>query len=193
MANKKTVNTARPGLSVIPTELSYGEKYKAVIADIPEASFIALAARGFSHMLGNEVASKVTAAKKKFAEANEALLAEDEESYNEALAENVEALEHQYREEFLAKIMGGTLGVRATGPRGSAIETVMRAVAIEELRAALGKKNVKWPAKADDELTVGGKVYTRTGLVDAYLEKHGEKLRAEAERRANVEEIDLDL
>ncbi len=193
MANKqKTIHTAHAGVASIPTELTYGD-HKVSIADIPTQSYIALAARGFSHMLGNEVASKVTAAKKKFAEANEALATESPEEYEEALAENVEALETQYRAEMIAKIMGGTLGLRATGPRGSAIETVMRAVAIEELKAALGKESVKWPAKADDEIIVRGITYTRTSLVEAYMAKHGKRLRTEAERRTTPDEVDLDL
>lgn len=89
-------------------------------------------------------------------------------------------------------IASGTVGHRVVGPRGSAIETVMRQVALAELTAAFKKKNAKLP-KAKDTVTVGGKPFTRTELVAAYVAKHGERLRQEAERRQADAEAEADI
>ena len=91
-------------------------------SDIPTISLFALAQRGFSHVLGNEVASKLAAWKK------------GEEGATAGEAE-VAAFVQAKREEALEKIMQGTLGVRsATAPRVSGIEALMRRIAVEKLQ-----------------------------------------------------------
>lgn len=178
----KTTHTAHEGVASIPTELIYGTT-KLAIADIPTVSQIALMARGLSHILGNEVASKVSGKVKKWAEENETLETDDEEAFVAARDENAEAWKLEAYAEALAKIMGGTLGLRAVGPRGTAIETDMRAIAIDEIKAVLAKSGIKWPAKADGVIVTKSGDKTRAQLVEDYLTKHDYRLRAEAHRR----------
>src|SRR6202012_2738576 len=91
----------------------------------------ALAQRGFTHVLGNEVASQVAAWKK----------TEDGAKATDA---EVEAYANEKRNEKLAKILEGTLGVRtAAGPRVSGIEALKRTIAVEFLKAKLKKYSEK--------------------------------------------------
>lgn len=178
----KSPKTAHEGIATLPTELQYGNTVLP-LADIPEVSKIALMARGLSHILGNEVASKVSGKVKKWEGENEALFADDPDSFDEASKENREAWAQEAYDEAVAKIMSGTLGLRAVGPRGTAIETEMRDIAIDEIKAHLAKQNVKWPAKADGIIQTKTGPMTRSDLVAAFVAKHADRLRAEAERR----------
>ncbi len=145
-------------------------------ADIPTTSLFALAQRGFSHVLGNEVASKLAAWKKGEAGA-------------QASEEEIEAFVKAKREEALEKIMNGTLGVRApSAPRASGLEALMRRVAVEFLTArfaAYSKKSgqsVKLPT-GDKVVSVAGRDMTREDLIAAELKRNGEAIREEALRR----------
>lgn len=101
---------------------------KVAFGTIPQASLIALAQRGFTHIMGNEVASAATAAKK----------AGKEFDPSAKRAEKLEA------------IFQGTLGTRtASGPRAMGIDKVMREVALETLRSTAAAKKVKLPTKAE--------------------------------------------
>ena len=145
-------------------------------ADIPTISLFALAQRGFSHVLGNEVASKLAAWKKG-------------EAGNAASEEEVAAFVAAKRQEALEKILNGTLGVRsAVAPRVTGIEARIRRVAVEFLQerfAAYSKKSgVKVSLPTGDKVVeVAGRPMTREQLIEAELKRNGEAIRAEAERR----------
>lgn len=149
-------------------------------ADVPVQSLFALAQRGFSHVLGNEVAAQVSTWKK------------TDEGKN-ADERAIEAYAKSKRDEKLAKILDGTLGVRiATGPRVSGIEALMRSIAVEFLRKRLDAYSKKTGSKVtlptkDNTITVAGKVMTREQLVEAELRKSGDAIRAEAERRQSAD------
>lgn len=170
----------------VPTELSYGD-HKIAIANLPQASLVALAQRGFTHILGNEVASKVTAQKKSFAEANGgAAMSEDD----------VAKMLADYRAEAFAKIAEGRLGVRAAGsPRGTALETIMRAVAVARLKTNFRKLNLKFPVKSTDTVVVNGETLSRNDLIERHLKRFDEVIRAEAQRQldAKAESAGADL
>lgn len=100
---------------------------------LPETTQQALAQRGVNHVLGNEVASKVSTAKKKAAEANppEAF---DEEAYKaDAFKAKLDA------------IMNGTLGVRIAGVSHDPLAKYKREYAVLLLKQQYAKKGLKWP------------------------------------------------
>ena len=148
--------------------------------DVPAQSLFALSQRGFSHVLGNEVAAQVSAWKKtdEGAKATEAM---------------IEAFANEKRNEKLAKIMDGTLGVRtAAGPRVSGIEALMRTIAVEFLRARLKKYSDKSGTKVtlptgENTITIAGKVMTRDDLIAAELRASAAAIKEEAERRQQVQ------
>jgi len=145
--------------------------------DIPLQSMFALAQRGYTHVLGNEVAAQVAAYKK------------TEEGKTKSDAE-LEAYGNEKRKEKLAKILDGSLGVRTAGaPRVTGIDAVMRAIAVERLKGKLesySKRNgtkVSLPT-GDKTVKVLGEDMTRDQLIERELKFNGDKIRAEAERRA---------
>jgi hypothetical protein len=154
-------------------------------ADIPTVSLFALAQRGFSHVLGNEVASKLAAFRK-----TEAGAAADEAE----VAEFVKAK----RNEALEKILNGTLGVRsATAPRVTGLEALMRRVAVEFLQARFAAYSKKAGVKVslptgDKVVEVAGRAMTREQLIEAELKRNGEQIKAEALRRQGAAGDDED-
>ena len=164
--------------------LRWGD-YEVSPSDVPATSLMALAQRGFTHVLGNEVASALTAWKK----------TEEGASAPQAA---VVAWVKAKRDAKLEQIMQGTLGVRAAGqPRASGIEAIMRSIAVERLKVKLAKRQAKLPS-GDKTINVAGKDMTREELISAEL-RHGEKvIRAEAEaemakRAAFAQEVGEDL
>lgn len=139
-------------------------------ADVPAVSLMALAQRGFTHVLGNEVASALTAWKK----------TDDGKAADQAA---VDAWVKAKREAKLEQIMSGTLGVRAAGqPRATGLDAVMRTIAVERLKVKLAKRQAKLPT-GDKTINVAGKDMTREELIAAEL-RHGEvAIKAEAEKR----------
>lgn len=166
----------------VPTEIAV-HGHVVNVTDIPEASRFALMKRGFVHILGNEVASKVTAWKKTDAGTN-------------ATEAEIDAKTEAFRAEALAKIMDGTMSVRVGTTRGTALETVMREVAIERLKsnfAAAIKKNPahpKFPADAKTTINVRGEELTRAVLIERHIAKFRDVIESEARRR--MAETDTD-
>jgi hypothetical protein len=146
------------------------------IAGIPDTSLFALVQRGYRHVLGNEVAAKVSAYKKS---------EEGQGATDEVLAEKSAA----WRQEALDKIMQGTLGVRvASAPRVSGIEALKRTIAVERIKASFAAysaktgKKLSLPTK-DETVDYMGKPMTREDLIAAMLNKQAEAIEAEAKRR----------
>ena len=163
-------------------QIKYGD-FDIDTQTVPATSLVALVQRGFNNILGNEVASKVTKWKDDY---------KDEHGENPNDAE-VATYTYDCRKAALQRILDGTLGVRqSAGPRGTAIDTVMRQIAVERLAAALKKQNTKMPIK-DETVTVGGKSYDRASLIAAHLMKNADVIRTEAEKRMaqadNAEEL----
>ena len=141
-------------------------------ADVPAMSLFALAQRGFTHVLGNEVASALTAWRK----SEEGIKADQG---------TIDAWVKARREVKLEQIMSGTLGVRVsrgTGTRVSLIEAIMRSIAIERLRVKLTKFKLKLPT-GDKTINVAGKDMGRDALIEAELRHGAAAIRSEAERR----------
>jgi hypothetical protein len=145
--------------------------------DVPTTSLFALAQRGYSHVLGNEVAAQVSAWKK------------TEEGAKATEAE-IEAYANEKRQEKLQKILDGTLGVRsAAAPRVSGEEAIRRTVTVEVLKKFLKAHNLKFPT-GEDTITVAGKAMDREDLISAMYRKDKAKIDAEVEKRKGLETID---
>lgn len=166
----------------VPSELK-AHGHSVAIADLPQVSLVALAHRGLVHILGNEVASKVTAWKKTDAGAN-------------ATEDDIAAKTEAFRAEAMEKVLSGSLGVRTGTVRGTALETVMREVAIERLRsnfAAAIKKNPahpKFPGDAKTTINVRGEELNRATLIERHIAKFRDVIEAEARRRMAEAEAD---
>jgi hypothetical protein len=154
--------------------------------DVPLQSLFALAQRGYSHVLGNEVAAQVAAYKKS-------------EEGAKASETEIEAYAKEKRDEKLAKILDGTLGVRtAAGPRVSGIEAIMRSIAVEFLKARFKKYSDKTGTKVavptgENTVTVAGKTMTREDLIAAELRANDKAIREEATRRQEVQSEGADV
>lgn len=108
---------------------------ETAIGTIPETSLIALLQRGINHVLGNEVASKVSTAKKATNDDGTA-------KYTEAEVDKIE------EDTFAAKvkaILEGTLGVRVAGVSRDPLAKYKREFAVTLLKAQYAKKSLKWP------------------------------------------------
>lgn len=94
------------------------------------------------------------------------------------------AREQLQTERRLAKfnaILDGTISTRTVGPRVRGIDKVMRDVAKAWVLEAVAKAKMETPKAA-----------ALATLVDKYLAKYADKVRAEAERRMDSESVDLD-
>jgi|HubBroStandDraft_1064217.scaffolds.fasta_scaffold17588_2 hypothetical protein len=142
--------------------------YDVSPADVPAISLFALAQRGLTHVLGNEVASALTAWKK----------TDEGKAASQA---QIDAWVKARRDAKFEQILAGTLGTRtASVPRATGIEALKRSIAIEWLKAKLAKSGVKLPT-GDKTIEVAGTAMTRDELIAATLRNRGDKLQAEAE------------
>ncbi len=149
-------------VTIANSEVKWGDSVSAKLSDMPEASVVALAQRGFTHVFGNERASYVSGLKKAVNEDGSA-------TYTEA---EVSSLSDDWQTKKLAAIMDGTLGVRVGGGvRMSGIDKVMREIAIKELRAIAAAKKATLPRKSED----------LNPLIEARLAKHDARIRAAAQ------------
>ena len=160
-----------------------GQELRAAPADIPVNSLHRMAHSGGQHMLGNEVASALTAWRK----------TEEGKAADDAA---IKSWVFERRQKKLEQILSGTLGVRTTRSIGRAtgLDAVIRTVAIEWLKAKLGKSGNKLPT-GDKTIEVAGKDMTRDDLVDFAIARAdklvyspGVTIRAEAERRHGEQE-----
>lgn len=152
---------------------------------LPESSRFAIVRRGFNHIVGNEAASKVS-------------------SHFEGESPSAEAKAAKKAEvvaEFVARLVAGTMGVRASsGPRVSPLESIMRSLAIAQIKATLaankgtdGKPLTMPAAQGKNEgdpvptINLGGVHYTKEELIARKLSNtapygRGEAIKAEAEK-----------
>jgi hypothetical protein len=129
---------------------------------------------GLAHFLGNESASKTSTWKK----------TEEGAAASEA---EVEAFRVARMNELFNNLLADTVGSSAHGPRGSAVETVMRKLATEDLQSRCKAANISFPTGDKTVSIVGSdgtaEALTRVQMVDRRLAVHGERLRNEAEAK----------
>lgn len=122
-------------MTELKTDLTYGETIAVDFAGLPAVSQMALAQRGFNHLMGSEVASKIKAAKDKADEAKTPLSESD-----------IEALTEKHREAFVSALAEGKLGTRASGPKLRGLDKIERDVAVEFITAWAAKNGKKLPS-----------------------------------------------
>ena len=171
--------------------LTYGDITRDP-ATMPEASRNALLARGFSHLLGNEQASKVVARiRKALAEGKpdgyEATKA-DVQAFRESNGTLVSSWGDEARADALTALDEGTLGVHAArGPSRDPIESAMRTIARTLVSDTLKKNKLKIPS-GDKTVTLAGQDFTMDELIDRQIAKNGDHIRKEAERKVAEDE-----
>ena len=171
--------------------LTYGDITRDP-ATMPEVSRNALLARGFSHLLGNEQASKVVARiRKALAEGKpdgyEATKT-DVQAFRESNGTLVSAWADEARADALKTLDEGTLGVHAArGPSRDPIESAMRTIARTLVSDTLKKNKLKIPS-GDKTVTLADQDFTMDELIDRQIAKNGDHIRKEAERKVAEDE-----
>ena len=161
----KTMADQKTTVSIAGNEIEY--------STLPVQSLVALLQRGINHVLGNEVASKVSTAKRavKGGDGPD----KDEPKYTDA---ELEALENETYDAKVKAILEGELGVRVAGvAKATPFEKVCRDVAWLMIENSPGVKNksVKLPhGKGSGE--------ARKAMIDNLMAN--EKLRAIVEGKA---------
>jgi hypothetical protein len=165
-----------------PAQLVWGEKgeYTVAWADLPESTRIALAQSGFTHKLGNEVASAITAAKAKRVKGADG----KDTATPKFTAAQLDNMATEKRLALIDAMTAGTLTTRIGAPKLRGFDAILRDVAESMVKAAYAKKGVAlpkgdaWKAKVADAMANSAKV------------------RAEAQRQfdaAQGDEIDIEL
>jgi hypothetical protein len=181
MAKKpNTIETPTP-TETVATSISWGEgtdQVSANIAALPNTTLVALMQKGFTHVMGNEVASALTGEKKRRAEKSEPALTADEEK----------AYSAEKRVEKLKAMLDGTMGARAGGgTRLPTIERYMRDIAEARVRADAAKGGIKLP-KGKETIKVRDEMLTMAELITRRVAKQEADIRAEAARRMESEQ-----
>lgn len=144
------------------------DTYELDLNTVPQSTVIALAQRGFTHVMGNEVASAISAMKKVTVKAEDGT---ESLKYSEA---DLEAAEVSKRDAKIAAMRDGTLGVRAPGaPRVVGIDKYMHDIALEELRAIAAAKKMALPRKSEE----------LAPFIAKRLATHGDRIRAAAQAK----------
>lgn len=170
--------------------ITYGA-YTIDPAALSEKTLQALLSRAVAHVLGNEAASTVTGKIK--AELGESATRDDVKAYRETHTAQVDAWTREAQDAKHTAILGGTLGDRVGTPRGTALDTVIRAVAWEEVSAIMTKNGLKFPkaVKGSDEspkiVTPDGS-FTKAELIARRVAKHTDRITKEAKRRMTIGE-----
>lgn len=164
---------------------SYGHSFD--VSSLPEASVRALLSRGFNHVLGNEVASKVTAWKARVAEGENPITPSDDE---------IAAKKAEYQADMIAKIKEGTLGIRAAGVTVDPVEAEMERLAKEYVQTTLKANNLKFVYPKDENgkrvkgsegtVTLKDGTFTLDELVDRQLSAKGDEYRAKAKKNIDA-------
>lgn len=163
-------------------KITYGDSIAIDFASLPEASQHALAQRGLTHVLGNEVASRVHA----WAQAEGQANSDDKATVAAWKAANASAITSKTAEvqaDFVKALQEGTLGSRVAGPRLTPLETIMRKAARGEIETILRANGVKVP-KGEDTIETADGAFTMAQLIDRRLanEATGAPIRKAAER-----------
>lgn len=171
----------------VSTEFEY-DGVKLDFSTIPQASLISFARKGVAHYLGNEQASKVSAAKAKAAEETK------DEAGNvvpgRALSDDeIAKLKADFREVALRAMNEGTMGLGGSrGPVKDPYETQLARLAAESVKATLKQHLIK-PPKGDEAVTFAdGTKRTMAEMIEKRLGgEAGDGLRRAA-RKAVEEE-----
>jgi len=163
-------------------KLTYGDSIEVDFSALPEVSQFALAQRGLTHVLGNEVASRVHSWAQGEGQAN----SEDRETVKAWKAANAAAITEKTNAvvaDMLKALSEGTLGNRVSGPRLTPLETLCNQIARREIETILRANKIKVP-KGDDKVSMPDGEFTMADLIARRLAKEstGNAIRAAAEK-----------
>lgn len=164
------------------TQLVYGD-HKIDSTKLPSASIDALLRRGFRIVLGTEAASVANGAvpRDEATEPKGTDRTTTAAAYAKALATATS--------DKLAELVAGTIGSgHGGGPRGSKIDTYIRAIARKEVLAKLTANGLKEPKKANEKIIFpNGDMYNMAEMIARRLKVHGERIGKEAEKKMAVD------
>ena len=157
------------------SDLTYGDNIAYAIPEdaVPVAVLWKFAQRTYAHVMGNEAAAALKAKR-------------DNGGMTDGMTD--EQFLHNWRVAKRQAIIDGTLSVRTGGPRVDPLVREMRTIAVTRLRAVAVRhtpkgQKVVFPTKGDGEYTFpNGQTMTLSKMVEAYLAKNGEDVKAEATR-----------
>lgn len=167
--------------------LTYGEVSRDT-ANLPAETIDALLSRGFAHYFGNEQAAKLTAKIKSAVAAETNGKATDVEraavqAYRAAHPDEVTQWQADIVAGALAALDSGKIGVReSNGPRESTdpVGVEVRKMAKARVMELLKAKSLKFPGK-EEVLDLNGTSFTGAELIQRQIDRHGDKMRKEAE------------
>ena len=154
-------------------------------ATLPEASLVALLSRGLTHLLGNEISSKVHS----WACGEDQANSDDRatvKAWKEANAEAVSAKVKEFQSATLAALAEGTIGTRTGGTSIDPIERRAEVIARKEVVAILSNAGTKVP-KGEQKVKMGEAEFTMADLIERRMAKYGDRLRADARRELEAE------
>lgn len=148
------------------------ENIEVAVTDLPAESLKILAQRGFTHVFGNECAAYKTR-----------LVAKGKMTEDEISAAVVKWTETKF-----AALVDGTFTVRASGPRLSGIESLMKAIAKKWLinNTGLGGAIIKVKALAAARGEILSKDEAFAHVLHVFSIKKADEIRAEAERQISA-------
>ncbi len=148
---------------------------------LPQASLVAMLRRGVSHFLGSEQSSKVTGMFKLDADGNlKDGVVDTEENRAKALTD--------FRASAIEALNAGTVGVSVRGPSVDPISAIINRLAKAEVKTILATHKLKWPAKAEDTVTLpDGSSVTAAQLIARRLDKDGP---AGVDKKTGIAHID---
>lgn len=158
--------------------IKYGER-TLDFNTLPQASLVAMLRRGVSHYFGSEMASKVTA----YFDPTH-----DEADKRDNTPEARAAKKAEFQDAAYNALAAGTVGVSTRGPSVDPIQTIINRLAKAEVKTILATHKLKWPAKADDTVTLpDGSAVTGAQLVARRLDATGP---AGVDKKTGVAHID---
>ncbi len=163
-------------------KITYGD-FAIDASALPEASLFALLSRGFTHVLGNEIASRVHAWCGAEGQANsddKATIKAWKEANESAVAEQTAVL----RKAAFDAIVAGTLGVRVGGPRVEPIDQAKASIARVEVLKVLAANGIKAPKKDEKVRFANGTEKSMAEMIASRLAhpEHGPRITKEAEK-----------
>jgi hypothetical protein len=187
------------------SKLVYGE-FVVDVEDLPQVSVDVLLQRGFTHLLGNEVASKVSAKVKGVAAEGLGIKVGEVESseisqWRAEHGEEVAGFTAEARQEYVRALIAGAVGIKPgrAGNAESKLEKLKRKIAWEEIKAVLGSRGIDIPRGEQVVSFANGEAFGKEELIDRRLGnvKHGPRIEEQAKgelaalRAVAGEEADL--
>ena len=152
--------------------ITYGE-HTIDPTKLPVESINALLRRGVSHFLGNEQASKLTAWVESVTKDGGAV--PDDSAKAAKKTELIKAA--------IEALASGTVGTRVSGPRVEPIEATRNAIAKKEVLDILRAANIKVPKGEEAVRFADGTQKTLAQMVATRLEKFGDRIEKEAQKK----------